>query len=58
MISDIATGHTELADFLFLLAFILACVGVVISLTVRPIHVQWLIALGAGACAALAFFVL
>lgn len=58
MISDIATGKTNLADLLFLLAFIVFVFGAIMSMTVRPIHMQWLLAFAGVALLALAWFVL
>lgn len=58
MISQISQGHVDLADVLFLLAFILACLGAVLTVLVKPLNLKHLTGWLVAALFTLAWFVL
>lgn len=58
MIATIASGHVDLADFLFLLASIVAAIVVVLVGIAKPVNIVRLAAALFGLLIALAWFVL
>lgn len=56
--ATISSGHTDLADLLFLLAFILMVVATAFAVVVKPLNLGRIATLAAGALFALAWFVL
>jgi hypothetical protein len=58
MISDISHGHVDLADVLFLLAFVVACFGIVMTVVVKPTNLLHLAGWLLAAFLTLAWFVL
>jgi hypothetical protein len=58
VIADIATGHHELADILFLVAFILFVLEAVVIVIARPAIGRGILIAAGLACVALAWMVL
>ena len=58
MLSSIAQGHVDLADILFLIAFIVFCVAFVIEVMIRPVVLDRLCITAGLALIALGWFVL
>jgi hypothetical protein len=58
MLATIADGHIDLADFLFLLAFIVFVIAVVLDVMVNPRPLRSILVSAGLALVALAWFVL
>ena len=58
MLAQIAVGHVDLADILFLVAFICCCIVFVVRVMVRPFPLDGALMAAAIGLIALAFFVL
>lgn len=58
MLSQISQGHHDLADLLDLIAFIVTCVGIVLTILGKPIQIPKLLAWVAAALVVLALFLL
>ena len=58
MIAAISEGHTDLADLLFLISFIVFVIGVVFTVITKPLNILWLTLHAGLALVALAWFVL
>lgn len=56
--AQISQGHVDLADVLFLLAFIVACIGIALTVLVKPINLPHLAGWLTLALFELAWFVL
>lgn len=58
MLADIAHGETGFADIMFLVAFILAVIAVIVRLMVRPVPVDGVLMAAAVAALSLGWLVL
>jgi hypothetical protein len=58
MIADVASGHVDGADVLFLIAVILFIIAAVVEVAVKPVVLNMLLLFAGLACTALALLIL